>query len=374
MEKSQNRHPGLDVVRCFALFCVCAVHFFLHSGFYVQTVEGIAMLFMVTLRNGCMICVPLFLMLTGYLNRNKVPGLAYYKKLSKTLYVYLAASFICVFYKMFIRRTGLSVTDAVSGVFSFESAPYSWYIEMYIGLYLLAPFLNILYDGLGTQKARKGLLITLCLLTVLPSMLNIYRFDSLAWWMKPGTDADYQILIPQWWTGVYPITYFYLGSYLRDYPLRLKPRIQLLLMAAVFVLSGLFSFYRSYGGSFVWGSWQDYGSFFVAAQAVLVFSFLAERNYDRLSVKAKRTFAGISELALGAYLISWIFDDAGYALMNRFVSGMIRKMGCSLLIVPLVLTGSLIASAVVQFVYTLIIKGFDGSRRKKREEHASPKG
>ena len=47
---------------------------------------------MVYIRSFFMFCVPLFLLLTGYLNCHKKPERSHYKKLGGTLYTYVAAA------------------------------------------------------------------------------------------------------------------------------------------------------------------------------------------------------------------------------------------------------------------------------------------
>ena len=46
-----------------------------------------------------MICVPLFLLLTGYLMKNKELSIKYYKGIGNTLFVYVLASIACVLFK-----------------------------------------------------------------------------------------------------------------------------------------------------------------------------------------------------------------------------------------------------------------------------------
>ena len=88
----------MDIVRCTALFCVVSVHFFLNSGFYDETVSGWRMYLMTMLRTGFMICVPLFMVLSGYLMLHKKAEKSYFMKIGRTLVIYLLASFCCGLY------------------------------------------------------------------------------------------------------------------------------------------------------------------------------------------------------------------------------------------------------------------------------------
>ena len=69
---SSKRDLGLDYTRILAFLLVVTVHFFLHSGFYGNAMQGEKMYIMTAIRTLCMSCVPLFLLLTGFLDRKSV--------------------------------------------------------------------------------------------------------------------------------------------------------------------------------------------------------------------------------------------------------------------------------------------------------------
>ena len=349
--KLSKRNTGLDIIRCVALLCVISAHFFLYTDFYQETVSGPLMLIMVIMRNSFMICVPLFMMLSGYLIHTKEISLRYYSKLTRIIFVYVAASIFCGLYSRYFLHTGLSYASMILNIFSFRTADYSWYIEMYIGLFLMIPFLNILYDGLPTKQNKQVLLLTFLVLTTLPSVFNIYRIAGLDWWLRPSIAANYFPIVPAWWRGMYPITYFYLGRYLSEYPITIKPSSKVLLSLIVFVFAGLFNYYRSYEATFIESLWNDSGSFLITLQSVLIFSLLADLNYDKMPASAKHVASVISELSLGAYLTSWIFDLAIYDKLNQIVPTMGKKLFLFPVAVIIVFLGSLGLSAVIQIFY-----------------------
>lgn len=359
MNKSNLRNPGLDIIRCIALLCVISVHFFLNTGFYDQTVAGEYMLVMVIMRNSFMICVPLFMMLTGYLTQSKETSKAYYLKIVRILYVYLIASLFCGFYKIYFCDDSYSVPITLARILSFQTAPYSWYVEMYIGLFLLIPFLNTMYSGLQTQRNKQLLILTLLLLTALPSVLNIYNISRISdpeWWRMPSKSAQLFPLVPDWWSEIYPITYFFLGKYLREYPIQYRPKQLAVTSILVFLLAGIFNYYRSYGNTFIWGTWQDYGSFLITLQTVLIFSFFIKLKYDKLPSVIGSVLAKISDLSFGAYLTSWIFDTIVYPRLNDSVQTIQQKLFYFPLTVIAVLIGSITCSFVIDLSYSLINK------------------
>ena len=69
--KNVSRYYSLDIVRIFAFSCVVGVHFFLYTPFYIIPIHGSRMYISTLLRTFLMICVPLFLMLSGYLMKKR---------------------------------------------------------------------------------------------------------------------------------------------------------------------------------------------------------------------------------------------------------------------------------------------------------------
>ena len=67
----EKRKDGLDVIRILATIFVFTVHFFLKTNYYNVSLDGISLKLQSIIRNFCMSCVPLFIMLTGFLNQNK---------------------------------------------------------------------------------------------------------------------------------------------------------------------------------------------------------------------------------------------------------------------------------------------------------------
>ena len=63
----KERNLNADLIRCVAVFSVVSVHFLKNNGFYSTPVVGWDMLLMCIYRSFFMACVPLFLMLTGFL-------------------------------------------------------------------------------------------------------------------------------------------------------------------------------------------------------------------------------------------------------------------------------------------------------------------
>ena len=363
----KQRLVGPDVVRITACFLVISVHFFYNNGFYSAVVTGGKMTAMVFMRSYFMMCVPLFLLLTGYLMRKQQLCLAYYAKIRKTLIIYLLASAACIIFRLLHEK---EKWDILWGYLSFKGAPYAWYIEMYIGLFLLIPFLNLAYNGVKTKKGKLALIATLLILTSLPAVLNVYNFSAEGWWSSPSVSGTYQKLVPAWWTGIYPLTYYFIGAYISEFQVKLNRKLNLGLIVLFAGLTGLYNYWRSAGGKFVTGSWGSYHSLFVAVNATLLFLFLIHKDYSKRPAVYKKALHLVSDLTLGAYLISFIFDKLFYPILAKHVPDVPSKLPWYLLIVPAVFVCSYAASFVLELGYKLIelLIGKLPKRKKKAEK------
>lgn len=67
-----KRDTSLDFIRIIALISVISIHFFRHIGYYNLTLQGRWVYVLTLARSFFRVCVPLFLILTGYLMNKKV--------------------------------------------------------------------------------------------------------------------------------------------------------------------------------------------------------------------------------------------------------------------------------------------------------------
>ena len=353
-----KRSPAADLIRILAFFLVVSVHFLLNNGFYSQTVTGKRMFIMMLMRSFFIICVPLFITLSGYLLRRKKLEKSYYKRISKIIITYILASLLCVFYSVVFLKQDFTIKSIILNVLNFSAAPYSWYIEMYLGLFLLIPFLNIVYNALPSQKWKIWLIITFIILTSLPSVVNIYNSNSLDWWVLPSSSSTMDKLIPAWWQGMYPITYYYIGCYLSEYGLKIRKSLNLLLIILSTIFSGTFCYWRSYKTTFIWGTWCDYLSLFNVVLTVLVFALIINTKFEKMPNGLAKFIQKISGLCLGGYLVSWIFDNELYPRLLEKVPEVTDRLEHYIIIVPIVFVLSLFASYLLSKIQFIIEKFF----------------
>ncbi|MGI6106884.1 MAG: acyltransferase [Lachnospiraceae bacterium] len=297
----KRRLFGLDCVRIMALCLLFWLHFFLRNGFYSRQVAGPAMIAAAAVRCICLTCVPLFLMLTGCLKCGKEYKKGYYHSLPVIIISWVIISFICLFYDVRIAGQHKSAYAWAVDFFSFDLANYSWYVNMYIGLDLMSPFINKLWNALENKKSRAALLIVMISITFLPTTLNSFKFD--------GETAMH--LLPGFWVNLWFITYYLIGCWIRTY----QPTVRRIPAIAVSIALGFFAAVvdsRTGGAEtkFYDGYTMTYSHLVTAASAVLL--FLAVYRIRTKSSVLKFMAKHISAVSLEMYLISCVFDQKIY--------------------------------------------------------------
>lgn len=345
-----RRNLNLDFIRCTAVLSVLSVHFFLNSGFYAEIVDGKRMFGMVTMRTFCMICVPLFMILSGYLLNQKQLTASYYTRIIPILTTYVLCSILCIIFKILYKHENITFKSAFLSLFNFTGANYSWYINMYIGLFLMIPFLNIMWNHLPSRKEKLALLATLCFCTTLTSIFNIFDWITPGFWKLPSSSNNYQALIPDWWTNIYPLFYYFIGAFLKENPPKIQIRKNIILIIAATVFFGIFNYYRSYQHVFIWDSYCGWYGFETVTLSVLCFSFLLNLDLEKIPELLKDLIYKISELSLGIYLVSFIFDSIFYPILIEQVPNMKLRFNYMFLIVGIVFFCSAISAQILNWI------------------------
>ena len=147
-----KREPALDLLRCTAFIFVVTFHSFLNNGYYFAPQVGISMWLAGSFRWLSVSCIGLYLMLTGYLKSHRTDAKACYRGLPPVLLGYLLAAMISIPIRHFVFEDVQSLRIWCERLFNFSAVSYGWYVEMYIGLVLLMPFVNMVLERLRDTK------------------------------------------------------------------------------------------------------------------------------------------------------------------------------------------------------------------------------
>ncbi|MBO4903403.1 MAG: acyltransferase [Lachnospiraceae bacterium] len=292
----KERETGPDIIRVFASLFVVAVHFYLNCNYYQTPLAGGKMLVMTYGRWFFMICVPLFMMLTGYFKCKNTFSLSHYLGLVPVLVTYVL---ICVI-KIVISNLyyGQGYYSFLSGLKAIATYQLAWYVGMYVALMLIIPFLNKLFAALD-EKGHKWLLIMLAIVSMLYP-LTLY-------------------VIPSYWQMLYPLVYYFLGAYIRTH----RPAVNRLLLILLPVLATgvntAVSYVAAGGGMFRWDVLSQVDSgYSVLTVAIAAASFFLLFYDVQVEAKLLKTvLAKLSSVSLEIYLFTGVYDVIIFSYLKQ---------------------------------------------------------
>lgn len=324
MDSLKERNYGIDIIRIIAVILVLCFHFFMYTNYYTTPEYGVSMKLQVVMRNFCVICVPLFLIITGYLNKKLEYNKPFFKKLINILIVWF---FYNLIEYIVLNWSNLSLKNFIFTLTSFKIG-YSWYIEMYIGLYLLAPIINNAYNSFDRKNRNRLLLVTIAVAS-LPELVNTIF-------------ANY-IYIPAWWLRIYPICYYVIGKYISDVNPKIDKRIIILLLI---LIQPIIYFYHNVNTIY-------FDTFLIVINATLV--FLLFYNIHIKKTRIQKIIKYMSIITLDIYLGSSLIDKIIYPIFNKKMLLMNIGQSKVILFAPLVLMVIFILSTIYASVRKLII-------------------
>lgn len=350
----KKRNINLDIIRDIAFFLLVSIHFFLNTGFYETAVNCNRMYVAVALRTISMLCIPLFLILTGYLKLEKEYNKKYYSSLIKIIIIYILSMIVNYTFFHYWENKNLFFRSMINDILSFRDS--AWYIDMYIGLFLLSPFLNKLFLNLST-KEQKILIISLFAIVTLPTLLNIWNFNhGLQWFKHPSMDFNSTKLVPDWWGKLYPLLYYFIGCYLKRNTIKLKTKSILILLIASICISIIFNIYWSYNSIFGFYSFTDWGGWQNVISATLLVMLLTRLKLDFIKEPIAKIITKISTYSLSAYLVSPIFERIVYKILNSNVDSFVLRLNYWFVSVIIIASLSIIASIIINYIYKLLSK------------------
>ena len=165
----KQRAANLDLLRIVSMLLIIFLHSIDHSG-VLENAEncGTWMYFYVRLTYAmCMVCVNIYVMLSGYFMVNSS------FRLHKLVTLWMEAAFYGFALKLVFMLTGedvFSVFSLVSCFFPILTGRY-WFLTIYVGMYLVSPFLNVFIRAMN--KRQHGLL-NLCLFAIMSLWSSIH--------------------------------------------------------------------------------------------------------------------------------------------------------------------------------------------------------
>ena len=330
---TKKRSLGLDIIRMVAILGVFITHSIAYKGVINVDHLSFKWTFYMILRFFAMSSVPLFLLLTGYLNNKKEISKKYYKGIIPILISYICISLLEIIATAIFDGVTIDWEMVIIQILNFTANGYAWYFEMYIGLFLLIPFLNILYDNLPAKKEKLILVSSLAFLTFIPQIVKSFKYGDL--WLN---------ITPDYWQIIYPITYFYIGKMIKEF----KPNFNIIKRIGLFIVAlsipCTFCYIYSTETEYAWYIFNGFEAITNAFTAVTI--FLMFYDFEKKIPVIGKIITEISICSFEMYLFSSIWDKYLY---TKFNYNMIIMLG-------LVLITTYISSRIFIFIRNWILK------------------
>ena len=333
-EKTSKRICGLDLIRVCAIFFVIAGHFFsLNTSFRVVPFAGPSMFVQSMMNTLFSVGVPLFMMLTGYLNINKKPSVTYYKGMIRVIVAYLFFSVATILFRTYYLGEELSIVQWILKVLNYSAIPYAWYIEMWLGLALLTPFLNYLWKAIPTRNEKLLLLGSLFIMTSLPDLCNRYGL-----YVFPAYFAS----------ACYPFLFFFIGTFIREYQPRIATWFGCCVIAAMTLITPTANAVLFRGSGDIVEIGGGPGGVFYTWISIAIFLMLYQTD---ISVNPIRKFVThCSKVSLEMYLCCFMFDRLYYPWFKaRFFESQSQYLAFFFVLVPLVFLSSYLVAALYNY-------------------------
>lgn len=310
-KQNKQREFGLDVLRTVALLLVIGLHFFLHTDFY----------------NTKLTTLPL--LCTDNCFQHVFP---YFCCIS-IIFEYVVVSIICYYVRVYYFKE--EILHPLALLFSFGLASYSWYVNMYLGLFLLIPFINILYKSIPKKSYKLILILTLILINSSTGIINCFKHTN----------------ITNYWSALYPIMYYLIGCFIFEY----KPKINRFALLFVIVLTAMFAtsvIYLNNEQQYFDYRLSWYGEIFTVLISISIFLML-------YSVKTPNFkpitwfFSMASKASLSAYMLSQLLDIAFYKILNERKPNFISKLPYMPIIVLTTFCMSVLAGYAIFLLYDI---------------------
>ncbi len=347
-EETSGRFSGCDILRTFAVLFVPLVHFFGLSNFYGENLSY-ALFIPLCIRWLSVTAVPLFMIITGFLKCNKTVGLKHYSAILPVLATHIFVSSIRILSDKYCRGIEITNEYIADKLLFFD---YGWYVQLYIGMLLIMPFVNSAYHGLTDKRHKEMLVLTLVFLT-----------DA-----GPLT----KLVVPSTWLILYVFAYYCFGMYVREYRIKINPVFTVAMLVFITALTAAATTEHANGGVLDWdfigySANSGYSCFPVFVIATLMTILLMD---IKLPSALAFPFRSLGKISLEMYLFSQMFDVILYPSLAAEGWAFADFWHNCIFVLSVIYTGALLFSSVKFIIFGIVkmpfgcLKMFIENRRK----------
>lgn len=307
MEKSQNynekRNIGLDILRILSMFMILILHLLGKSGMLLKENNNQAYYLIYNLMEALsIVAVNCYVLISGYF---LIKSEFKWKKVC-TLWKETLFYSIFVFIATTIVTKEFSLVLLIKSCFPILTREY-WFINTYLLMYILSPFINKLIYALKKEELKKLIIILITAFSVWSILPKHYVFDST---------GGYGIV---WFVCLYIIS-AYIRLYLENMELKVSTCELAYLVTAV-LITVIMVILDNIGKGTLKGKFLEYNNFLVLIESLSLFMVFRNLKVERKSFTKIIEF--VSPLTLAVYLI-----HEQYGLSNILYYNILNMTKC----------------------------------------------
>ena len=208
---------------------------------------------------------------------------------------------------------------------------------MWIGLFLLSPFLNILYRNITTRKEKLLLIVILFAITAVPNLTNRYGLH----------------IMPEYWKAIYPLAFYFIGAFIKEYRPKCSFKVGVPIVLLISMINPVFNLLIGNCDSTLIQIAGDPYAVFGMISSVIIFLMFYYR--DIKSAKIKSVLSSLAQATLGIYLCCYIFDAIYYPWFKEHFFVSQQQFGIYFfIVVPLVFASSFVLAQLKAWLFKLV--------------------
>lgn len=354
MENSScNRNSSIELLRIVCIVMVFIQHIFEKSmlgGFNILAQSGDKLTYIIIcfIYGFSRIAVNVFILISGYFSvKNEKRPIGKAINLLIMVSTYAGISYLG---RVTLNIIPFSIVSFVSSIF-----PKNYYVSLYITLYFISPYLNVVIKNLDKNHLRKLIFVLLTLFSIWSTSINaIIEFLDLNWIgcfsvFIDGTGRGFSI--------VNFIMLYIIGAYLQLYHEEIKFTKNCLLIALL--MTFITTIIRLFLPNIV-DSVLNYDSIFIIIQSITFFCI-----FLNLKIKNNKIINCIAKRVFGMFLLHYSIIKELSKLLNMELWLKSGLFSCIVFTCILVILGMII-SGIIDYVMHILAKPLNSKWKKSK--------
>lgn len=330
-ENKEQYQYGLDIIRFAAMVLVVIFHGLILNTLIITIIDSLPLLLSEMMFCISYSCNGLFMMLTGYLKKNKKPSLSYYAKLPQFLVEYGICYIVCGLFHIYYLKEELTIKQVINGIFTFGDVTHVWFVKMYIGLFLFSPFLNILYINIRTEKEKYLFITVLITVYSLP-----YSYTNFGW---------------RWYEDGYCVMYYFIGCFIREY----QPSFnRFYCICFIIIIAIIQSLVPIYNPKVTVHNFYNIGCVITTTLLFILFYKLKVKKMNNFC----KFFRKITDCSFSFFLLNHIFEMIFYyhIFPEKGYDTFMKRLPHIIYVIPIISIAGIVCSLITHTITLYIIK------------------